>query len=553
MKNSFSISQIILSVLIIGLTGALGFMGALNYLDTRSTWEAELTQLGHQVAGRLSLSLAAPMWNFQTSQAEKIIRSEMQARNVAAIVVHESEDKIFTAGVWDENWAVAIAAETPQDMDGAIIAQAPVQQDDKEIGTATVYVTTRFLDEKLDNLLQKTILFVLVSDGILLVLLYLILRYVLLVPLKQLQVYTRKVGGGDLEVEAPSLCRFSGEMCQLASFVAGMVESLKQSIRTAQGKEQEARDLAAAAEQARTEAEEARDQAVTARNEGMREAGERLEDISRHLAEATEELLNQTNEVTRGSGIQTDRIAGVATAIEEMNATIQEIAHRASDTADQGRETVSEASNGEHVVTESTNVIKEVDKKAHNLREYMQSLAAKSEDVGRIITVIEDIADQTNLLALNAAIEAARAGEAGRGFAVVADEVRKLAEKTMGATKEVTTSIRAIQDETENSRRVAEEVAKTVENATNQSSKAKVALERIMQLAGQTSDSISQIATATEEQSASMEAINQSVSDVDSVAQEITTAMKTASTAVSELGEQTGALNQIIAELLAAK
>ncbi|MEA4856821.1 MAG: methyl-accepting chemotaxis protein [Solidesulfovibrio sp.] len=257
--------------------------------------------------------------------------------------------------------------------------------------------------------------------------------------------------------------------------------------------------------------------------------------VSENLAEAADHMTAQIAQSTEGMEEQRARTAEVATAIEEMNATILEVAKNAGDAAATAGQANTIATKGADLVEKVITVMESVNTKAAGLKSEMQDLGGQAQGIGQIMQVISDIADQTNLLALNAAIEAARAGEAGRGFAVVADEVRKLAEKTMTATKEVSNFIQAIQESTRRNMAATDETSRGIEEADTLAHDAGDALRQILLYVEKTSDQVRGIATAAEQQSATSEEINRSTDQINRIAEDTAGAMSLASSAVSNL------------------
>jgi len=258
-------------------------------------------------------------------------------------------------------------------------------------------------------------------------------------------------------------------------------------------------------------------------------------DISHRLAVASDELSVQVNQMSAGAERQRRQAASTSTAMEEMDGAVAEVARSAGDAGEQARLSHEKASDGEGVVRKVITSINEVNRVTQELQKNMFSLGRQAEAIGGVMNVISDIADQTNLLALNAAIEAARAGEAGRGFAVVADEVRKLAEKTMTATTEVGNSIRGIQTSTQDNARRFSDVAASVAQATELAETSGEALHQILTLADRTSEAIAGIATASGAQSATSREITRSISEIRRVADETAGGMELSAAAVLEL------------------
>ncbi len=286
-------------------------------------------------------------------------------------------------------------------------------------------------------------------------------------------------------------------------------------------------------------------------HQNMQNIAAELEQVATIASSASEQLSAQIELSENGAQDQADRVATTATALEEMNATVLEIARNAGTTSDSASNVRSEASAGSESMQECVKAMQEVKEESLKLQTEMGVLSEHAQAINEIMNVISDIADQTNLLALNAAIEAARAGEAGRGFAVVADEVRNLAEKTMTSTTDVGNAISAIQKSTADNTRLVVDAVEKIERVTEMVSGAGEALLGIVQLADSTADQVRAIATASEEQSATSEEITQSVDSINNIAKETTNNMQEARKAVDEVVNQTHVLSQLIEQLQA--
>ena len=327
--------------------------------------------------------------------------------------------------------------------------------------------------------------------------------------------------------------------------IVEMVNALKRNIENAQRESENAREQSRKAQEAMEQAEAAGREA-RGKTEAMLTAADKLETVGGVVSSASTELSAQIEQSDRGAAESAQRLSEAATAMNEMNATVQEVARKAGSASAASTETKRKAQAGAEVVAKAVQSIEQVHQMSLELKDDMAQLNEHAQDITRIMNVISDIADQTNLLALNAAIEAARAGEAGRGFAVVADEVRKLAEKTMASTNDVGNAIKAIQESTAKSMTGVDNAVERIGEATELASQSGAALEEIVATVETTADQVNAIATASEEQSAASEEINQSIVQVNDMSRQTAEAMAEAARAVSDLAAQAHGLTELI-------
>jgi len=269
---------------------------------------------------------------------------------------------------------------------------------------------------------------------------------------------------------------------------------------------------------------------------------------STEVASASAEIAASSEQMAHGMAEQQQQTTQVSSAVEQMAATVVEVTRKSADASTTADEAGQRAGDGGRVVDQTIAGINDIAVVVNASAEAIRELGKRSEQIGQVIEVINDIAEQTNLLALNAAIEAARAGEHGRGFAVVADEVRKLADRTTKATDEIANSIRTIQEETTSVVHRMEQGTDKVQQGVDLATEAGQSLQAILEGSNTVATMIQSIATASEEQSAAAEQISSNVESIASLSQQSADGAQQAAEACTGLSQKSEQLQQLVSQ-----
>ncbi|WP_130802378.1 methyl-accepting chemotaxis protein [Acinetobacter ihumii] len=280
----------------------------------------------------------------------------------------------------------------------------------------------------------------------------------------------------------------------------------------------------------------------------LRDLVSRITDTSQEVARYTQDTRTITNQLAEASEHQAQEIAGASAAINEMAVSIDQVSANAAESAEVAERSVQIASNGADVVNRSIEGMDTIREQIQETSKRIKRLGESSQEIGNIVSLINDIADQTNILALNAAIQASMAGEAGRGFAVVADEVQRLAERSASATKQIESLVKTIQTDTNEAVISMEQTTSEVVRGANLAKDAGVALDEIQNVSSNLAKLIANISNAAKLQSASASHIANTMTVVQEITSQTTTATFDTARSVSELANMAESLRESVSD-----
>ena len=469
-----------LNILFMLIVTALSLVSSgINYMKERRDLNANLEAQVKATEGRLQANLSLPLWNADKPVLLSMLQAELGSNFIGSITVRTPKNWIIGMQRDKDGKPVEITEEVGADKlearDGDVVYKEGSQS--QTIGKYTLRYSRAGVDAALNAAIVEMIVQVIVLNVVLLVALSFALRALIIRPLRRVSDALRNIAEGEADLTRRLVSQSNDEFAEVAHWFNTFVERIQSVVHDVK---------AGVSEQLR----------------------------------AARELTESANKVRDASRTQTDTVQSTAAAIEEMSVSVAHIADSTSGVEGETRQAASTASEGAQSAERAADEIRQIAEAIALVSETVGNLASRSAEIGGIVNVIKEIADQTNLLALNAAIEAARAGEQGRGFAVVADEVRKLAERTSHATQEINSKIAAVQSDTSQAVVGIDDANRKVESGVKSARSVSEALRYIEVQSRATVGHVGTIATAVSEQSNASQSIASNISHIARVSEE---------------------------------
>lgn len=513
--------------------------------NDRQSFRADLIQNTGLVAAILAENCISAVSFDDPQTAEEALRSIENDPHLVQALILLPDGSTFALHAREGAATLDVKQEFGEEQyvleDDHLIVRQAVMEGDKQLGTLLIQSDMEKASERTATFVKTSLIISLLTSLVGLVIAALFQR-VITRPIKEIEAGARRLAVGNLELHIKYRSR--DEIGRLAEGLIGLRDYM--------------RDLSSAAERVagndltveivpRSE-EDVLSKSFANMVAKLSNMVGRLHHLAEELVTAANRIAVSSSQISEGSQEQADKVNQATTAIQEMAATIGEATRSAAEASEASRTASETAGIGGEIVGQTIEGMGEIAGMVKESAESIGLLAESADKIDQIVGVIEDIADQTNLLALNAAIEAARAGEQGRGFAVVADEVRKLAERTGQATGEIKGVIDTVQTRTSTAVQAMENGIQSVDKGRELADRAGGSLREILETFRNVMVMIEQIATGSQQQTATADEISQSVGSISEVTTETAKGAGEMAFSAEELNGQAESLRKMVGE-----
>ncbi|MEE9443797.1 MAG: methyl-accepting chemotaxis protein [candidate division Zixibacteria bacterium] len=541
--NDFSIRVKLTLVIVLTSIITLILASIAFIITDRENYQKELVQNTRLLAQIMADNCASAVTFEDNDSAEEILQSAKRDPQIAWSVIQTTDAAEFAKYARDDSPPPATLPNMPDDgvlfEDNYFIIKRDISSGNEVIGTLWIRSDLDKLQARMFWFINIS-LYVLLGSAVVGIFIAFNLQRVLSRPIQELENCAGLLAVGNVDFEVNY--RSKDELGRLADTFRNLQDYLQylseQAQRIASG------DLTCKVEA--KSAEDTLGNSFRSMVENLTDMVRQLETSAGNLVVAATDISDASNKMNDGARSQTEHIHQVASSIDEMAATIMESSRNAGQASEASREQSDTATSGGEIVSRTIQGMNSVADVVAESAGSIGKLAEAADKIGQIISVIEDIASQTNLLALNAAIEAARAGEQGRGFAVVADEVRNLAERTAKATGKIAEVIKEVQTRTNEAVSSMESGIKEVEKGRQLADEAGNSLSEIEQMSHNVMSMIEQIATAAEQQSQVAAEVTKRIEVISNVSKDTSEQADESSNIAQNMNRQAEELREIV-------
>ena len=465
------------AVLIIQTTIIVAGFAVFNYFETRSEMNSELDYLAEITVQRLSENLTAFIWKMDKQTAETTILSEMMEKQVYAILVKDSSGKFFLGKNRDDKWAIResvieteINASEIKKHQISILKRKDIVKDDLKLSTVEIYFTSKFMQKKLNNVIMKTALLAMLINIALFVSLFFNIKKSIINPIKKLSEKVVRAANGDLGVSIISEKR-SDDLGILINSFHLMLDTLRNQIQQI-----------------------------------MEGAGT--------IASSITQLSNIVSQLVTSSSQTSASLSEITATVEEVRQTAYISNEKAEQVAESAEQSARTSERGKNATEDTISGMNRINKEMEYIAESIVKLSERIQSIGEIISVVNDLADQSRLLSVNASIEAAKAGEHGKGFAIVAQEVKSLADQSKAATKQIKTILNDIQKATGAAVMATERGSKAVKTGVQLSAQSGNSIDMLANSVTESAQAAIQIAASSQEQLVGMDQLAEAMETI---------------------------------------